>query len=169
MLDFYETMLNTEKWDPKKVVSILDRIIKLEILEESEDKYVDDIYLKLLDLGFNVIEINTNELYREMKSYEFLLLSFQDLKGKFNHILIDPLFNKLVKKNGESPLYFEAWPSDFLQNTNPYLLKNLENDKYSYVDDKCIEDYLRSLTDKQVKINIESLISGKYKDRRRRF
>lgn len=169
MLDFYETMLNTEKWDPKKVVSILDRIIKLEILEESEDKYVDDIYLKLLDLGFNVIEINTNELYREMKSYEFLLLSFQDLKGKFNHILIDPLFNKLVKKNGESPLYFEAWPSDFLQNTNPYLLKNLENDKYSYVDDKCIEDYLRSLTDKQVKIDIESLISGKYKDRRRRF
>lgn len=169
MLDFYETMLNTEKWDPKKVVSILDRIIKLEILEESEDKYVDDIYLKLLDLGFNVIEINTNELYREMKSYEFLLLSFQDLKGKFNYILIDPLFNKLVKKNGESPLYFEAWPSDFLQNTNPYLLKNLENDKYSYVDDKCIEDYLRSLTDKQVKINIESLISGKYKDRRRRF
>ena len=169
MLDFYETMLNTEKWDPKKVVYILDRIIKHVILEESEDKYVDDIYLKLLDLGFNVIEINTNELYREMKSYEFLLLSFQDLKGKFNHILIDPLFNKLVKKNGESPLYFEAWPSDFLQNTNPYLLKNLENDKYSYVDDKCIEDYLRSLTDKQVKINIESLISGKYKDRRRRF
>ena len=45
MLDFYETILNTEKWDPKKVVSILDRIIKLEILEESEDKYVDDIYL----------------------------------------------------------------------------------------------------------------------------
>ena len=169
MLDFYETMLNTEKWDPKKVVSILDRIIKLEILEESEDKYVDDIYLKLLDLGFNVIAINTNELYREMKSYEFLLLSFQDLNGKFNYILIDPLFNKLVKNNGESPLYFEAWPSDFLQNTNPYLLKNLENDKYSYVDDKCIEDYLRSLTDKQVKIDIESLISGKYKDRRRRF
>ena len=169
MLDFYETMLNTEKWDPKKVVSILDRIIKLEILEESEDKYVDDIYLKLLDLGFNVIEVNTNELYREMKSYVFLLLTFQDLKGKFNYILIDPLFNKLVKKNGESPLYFEAWPSDFLQNTNPYLLKNLENDKYSYVDDKCIEDYLRSLTDKQVKINIETLISGKYKDRRRRF
>ena len=96
-------------------------------------------------------------------------MSFQDLKGKFNYILIDPLFNKLVKNNGESPLYFEAWPSDFLQNTNPYLLKNLENDKYSYVDDKCIEDYLRSLTDKQVKINIESLISGRYKDRRRRF
>ena len=68
MLDFYETILNTEKWDPKKVISILDRIIKLEILEESEDKYVDDIYLKLLDLGFNVIEVNPNELYREMKS-----------------------------------------------------------------------------------------------------
>ena len=169
MLDFYETILNTEKWDAKKVISILDRIIKLEILEEKEDTYVDDIYLKLMDLGFNVMVINTNELYKEMKSYEFLLLSFQDLKGKFNYILIDPQFNKLVKSNGESPLYFEAWPSDFLQNTNPYLLKNLENDKYSYVDDKCIEDYLRALTDKQVKINIESLISGKYKDRRRRF
>ncbi|MBP3766574.1 MAG: hypothetical protein J6G98_05280 [Bacilli bacterium] len=169
MLDFYETILNTEKWDPKKVISILDRIIKLEVLEETEDKYVNDIYNKLSDLGFNVIEVNLNELYREMRDYEFLLLSYQDMTNKFNYILIDPLFNKLVRKNGESPLYFEAWPSDFLQNTNPYLLKNLENDKYSYVDDKAIQDYLRSLTDKQVKINIESLISGSYKDRRRRF
>lgn len=169
MLDFYETILNTEKWDPKKVISILDRIIKLEVLEETEDKYVNDIYNKLSDLGFNVIEVNLNELYREMRDYEFLLLCYQDMTNKFNFILIDPLFNKLVRKNGESPLYFEAWPSDFLQNTNPYLLKNLENDKYSYVDDKAIQDYLRSLTDKQVKINIESLISGSYKDRRRRF
>ena len=64
MLDFYETILNTEKWDPKKVISILDRIIKLEILEESEDKYVDDIYMKLYDLGFNVIEINMNILLK---------------------------------------------------------------------------------------------------------
>lgn len=169
MLDFYETILNTEKWDPKKVISILDRIIKLEILEESEDKYVDDIYMKLYDLGFNVIEINMNELYKEMRDYSFLLLSYQDMGSKFNYILIDPLFNKCIKQKGESPLYFEAWPSEMLQNTNPTLLKNLESDKYSFVDDKSIQDYLRSFTDKQVKINLESLISGSYKDRRRRF
>ena len=77
--------------------------------------------------------------------------------------------NKCIKQKGESPLYFEAWPSEMLQNTNPTLLKNLESDKYSYVDDKSIQDYLRSFTDKQVKINLESLISGSYKDRRRRF
>ena len=169
MLDFYETILNTEKWDPKKVISILDRIIKLEILEENENNYVSDIYKKLSDLGFNVIEINMNELYREMRDYSFLLLSYQDLESKFNYILIDPLFNKFVKRNGESPLYFEAWPSEMLQNTNPTLLKNLENDKYSYVDDNAVQDYLRSFTDKQVKINLESIISGSYKDRRRRF
>ncbi|MBR1718049.1 MAG: hypothetical protein IJ715_02120 [Bacilli bacterium] len=169
MLDFYETILNTEKWDPKKVISILDRIIKLEILEESEDKYVDDIYNKLIDLGFNVIKINMNELYKEMRDYSFLLLSYQDMDGKFNYILIDSLFNKFVKKDGESPLYFQGWPSEMLQNTNPFLLKNLENDKYSYVDDNSIQDYLRSFTDKQVKISLESLISGSYKDRRRRF
>ena len=169
MLEFYETILNTEKWDPKKVISILDRIIKLEILEESEDRYVSDIYLKLADLGFNVMEINMNELYREMRDYSFLLLSYQDLESKYNYILIDPLFNKFVKNKGESPLYFQAWPSEMLQNTNPTLLKNLENDKYSYVDDKALQDYLRSFTDKQVKINLESIISGSYKDRRRRF
>ena len=138
-------------------------------MEENENNYVSDIYKKLSDLGFNVIEINMNELYREMRDYSFLLLSYQDIESKFNYILIDPLFNKFVKNNGESPLYFQAWPSEMLQNTNPTLLKNLENDKYSYIDDKALQDYLRSFTDKQVKINLESIISGNYKDRRRRF
>ena len=179
MLDFYETLLNIQQWDSKKIISILERCIKLEMLEV--DKYTDDyeglckvfannLYEKLTSYGINVKMINLNELYREMKEHVFLIMSYKDLENHFNYVLIDPTYTQFVKKdNKKSPLYFEAWPSEILQNTNPNLLKNLINDKYSFIDDKNLQDYLRSFTDKQVKINLESIIIDKYKDRRRRY
>ena len=172
MLDFYQTLLNIQSWDSKKIISILERCIKLEMLEV--DKYTDDYEGLCKVFANNLYERLTsygiNELYREMKEHVFLIMSYKDLKNNFNYILIDPTYTQFVKKdNKKSPLYFEAWPSEILQNTNPNLLKNLINDKYSFIDDKNLQDYLRSFTDKQVKIDLESIVAEKYKDRRRRY
>lgn len=179
MLDFYQTILNIQQWDSKQIISILERCIKLEMIEV--DKYTNDyeglckvfatnLYEKLNSMGINVQMVNLNELYREMKEHVFLIMSYQDLNNKFNYVLIDPTYTQFVKKdNMESPLYFEAWPSEILQNTNPNLLKNLINDKYSFIDDKNLQDYLRSFTNKPVNTTLETIILGNYKEKNRRI
>ena len=179
MLDFYETLLNLQKWDTKKVISILNRLIKLEILETKQytdnfeglcKVFANNLYDRLNDMGMNVKMVNLTELYKEMKDHIFLIMSYRDLNDNFNYILIDPTYEQFVKKDNEtSPLYFEAWPSEILQNINPNLLKNLVRDKYSYIDDKNLQDYLRSFTNKKVNINLETIILDKYKDRTRRI
>ena len=179
MLDFYETILNLEKWDTTKVISILDRLIKLEMLEIDEytDNYeglckvfANNLYIKLKEIGLNVKKVNICELYKEMRQHEFLIVSYQDLNNNFNYILIDPTYEQFVKKEDTiSPLYYEAWPSEILQNINPNLLKNLLENRYSYIDDKNLQDYLRSFTNKKVNIDLETIILDKYKDRVRRI
>ena len=92
------------------------------------------------------------------------------MMSNFNYILIDPTYIQFVKTNQKtSPLYFQAWPSEILQNINPILLKNLIKDKYSYIDDKNLQDYLRSFTNKPVNINLETIMLDKYKKRSRRI
>jgi len=161
MLSFYETMLNIKQMDTKQILQILNKII-------TDD--VETLYKNLISLDLNVNKININELYKEMPSYKFLILRYQDLKNNCNYILIDPNYGKLLKNNNEkSPLYFEAWPSEILQNINPMLLKDLLKNKYSYIDDKTIRDYLKSLVNKEVNINLETIILEKYKERNRRI
>ena len=179
MLDFYETMLNIQKWDPNQVISILERSIKLEMLEVNQytkdyegfcKAFANNLYNKLNSYGFNVKMINLSELYREMKQHLFLILSYQDLDSHFNYILIDPTYEQFLKKERtQSPLYYEAWPSEILQNINPNLLNNLLKDKYSFINDKYIQDYLRSFTNKEVNINLESILLDKYKENKRRL
>ena len=178
MLDFYETILNINTWDTKKVISIINRLIKLEMLEVNEyvDSYeglckvfANNLYNRLSDMGLNVKKVNLNELYKEMREHVFLIMSYRDMNNNFNYILIDPTYEQFVKKdNAISPLYYEAWPSEILQNINPNLLKNLLENRYSYIDDKNLQDYLRSFTNKKVNINLETIILDKYKDRSRR-
>ena len=176
MLDFYETILNIQKWDTKKVISIINRLIKLEMLEYNNSYeglckvFANNLYIKLKEIGLNVKKVNICELYKEMRQHEFLIVSYQDLNNNFNYILIDPTYEQFVKKKGQtSPLYYEAWPSEILQNINPNLLKNLIKDRYSYIDDKNFQDYLRSFTNKEVNINLETILLDKYKDRARRI
>ena len=88
MLDFYQTILNIQQWDSKQIISILERCIKLEMIEV--DKYTDDyeglckvfatnLYEKLNSMGINVQMVNLNELYREMKEHVFLIMSYHHL------------------------------------------------------------------------------------------
>ena len=169
MLDFYQTMLNIQKWDPKEAISIIERSIKLEMLENSNIS-TTNLYDKLNSYGINTKMINLNEIYREMKDHVFLIVSYQDLNNNFNYILIDPSYEQFVKKeNKKSPLYYEAWPSEILQNINPDLLNNLLRNKYSFINDKYIQDYLRSFTNKEVNNNLETIILEKYKEKARRI
>lgn len=177
MLEFYEMMFNIRKWDTNQVIMILNKIINEEISEVNN--YTDDyeglckvfsnnIYIKLSELGFRVNKVNISDLFKELKEHEFLILAYQDLNSKFHHILIDPTYNQFCKKKGvESPFYFEAWPSEILKNINPNLLKTLLEDKYCYIDDKNLQDYLSSFTNKKVDINLETILLDKYKNEQR--
>lgn len=179
MLDFYEAIMNIRKWDTRQVITILNKVISSEMEEVNNyttdyeglcKVFANNLYEKLKELGFRVNKVNISELYRELKEHEFLILSYQDLENKFNYILIDPTYSQFCKKKDESsPLYFEAWPSEILQNINPNLLKNLLQDKYCYIDDKNLNDYLRSFTNKDVNTNLETIMMEKYKRNGRRI
>ena len=167
MLEFYEAMKNTQQWKTDDVVKILERVIKLEMLEDNSN-YLDNLYNSLSEKDLNIYKVNLNDLYIDMPNHLFLIMSFQDQNKKYNYVLIDPEYNKFVKKGKmTSPLYYEAWPSEILQNINPNLLKNLLNDKYSFIDDNNFKDYIRSFINREDDINLEHIISGKYKARRR--
>lgn len=177
MLEFYQTMLNIKKWDTKEVITILDKVIKKEMDEVL--KYTNDleglckvlstnIKVELDKIGFKTHKIDISDIYKELKNHEFLILNYQDTNNKFNYVLIDPTYIQFCKtKEKSSPLYFEAWPSEILQNINPNLLKNLLTYKYSYVDDKNINDYLASFTNKVTNVNLESIILNDYKGNNR--
>lgn len=156
MLDFYETIYTTKKIDTKTVLDILNKIISNDIFEIEE---------KLKQMDFQVNIVNISDIYRELPSYQFLILRYMDSMNNFNHILIDPNYSGCLKQNIECPFYYDIWPSEILQNTNPMLLKSLLKDKYSFVSDNDIQDYLRSFTNRKVIINLETLILEKYKNR----
>jgi hypothetical protein len=174
MLEFYEMMINIRKWDTNQVINILNNIIKKE--EKLINNYTTDyeglckvfatnLYSELIKLGFIVNEVNISDIYKELKEHVFLILSYQDLNSKFNYILIDPTYRQFCKKKGvDSPFYFEAWPSEILKNINPNLLKTLLDDKYCYIDDKNLQDYLSSFTNKKVDISLENILLNKYKE-----
>ena len=158
MLDFYETIYTTKKIDTKTVLDILNKLIENDIFKLKEK-------LKALDFQVNLIDISN--IYKELPSYHFLLLRYIDNRNNFNHILIDPNYSNYLKQKKDSPFYYDIWPAEILQNINPILLKSLLKDKYSFVTDQDIQDYLRSFTNRKVFINLETLILENYKNRMR--
>lgn len=164
MLDFYQTMLNIKKWDTNQVITILNKMIKKEMEDiNNYEELCNNLYIDLSEIGFNLNKINISDIYKDLKEYVFLILSYQDLNSKFNYILIDPTYNHFCKKKGkESPFYYEAWPGEMLMNINPNFYNTLLEEKYCYVDDKSIKDYFRSFTNRNVDINLETLILNKY-------
>ncbi len=108
MLEFYEAMKNTQQWKTDDVVKILERVIKLEMLEENSN-YLDNLYNSLSEKDLNIYKVNLNDLYIDMPNHLFLIMSFQDQNKKYNYVLIDPEYNKFVKKGKmTSPLYYYA-------------------------------------------------------------
>lgn len=173
MLDFYETILNIKKWNTNDIITIINKTLEEELssvkdVEGTCKVLTTNIYDSLSKLGIRTIMINISDIYKELKEHLFLIVSYQDMEGKYNYILIDPTYRQFIKRGRkESPLYFSAWPSEILQNINPILLKNLIYYNYSYVDDKNLQDYFKSFTNKNVNITLERLLLQKYKENSR--
>lgn len=167
MLNFYELLLDSQNWKTEDILLIIDKLINKENYKDlSLDKcniITENIYKKLNDYNINSKIININNIYKELSSHEFIISIYKDERECVNYLLIDPTYSFFCKKdNKKSPLYFDAWPGEILQNINPILLNNLFTYGYTYIDDKNIRDYFRSFTNKNVNINLETIILSKY-------
>lgn len=166
MLNFYE-LLNSKSFKTEDVLLIINKLINKEDYKDlSLNKcniIIENIYQSLNEYDINSKIVNINDIYKELSSHKFIILIYQNEREGVNYLLIDPTYSFFCKKdNKKSPLYFDAWPGEILQNINPILLNNLSTYGYTYIDDKNIMDYFRSFTNKNVNINLETIILSKY-------
>lgn len=165
-------MLNIRKWDKKQV----EEIIKRTILKEEKEvlKYVNDyeglckvfgtnLYDDLSSYGFKLSMINIKDLDTSLKEHIFLILTFKDLDSLMNYVLIDPTYNQFVKKDNMSINGYSKWPSEILSAKNNELYSFLLYNKYSYINNKDINDYIESFTNQEKEYDIESLVIDNYK------
>lgn len=174
---FYYRILNIKDstLEEKEIKSIIKTVIEEELSKvenytetlEGLCKVVSsNILASLEEKGIEASLFNTQDLLG-IKEHIAIIASYL-YKDKLKYILIDPTYSQFLKKQKVllHP-YYNLWPSEILEKTNPELLKELLEEGYTEVDDTSFNEYLCSLTGKEnpilLKVNLGDIMISERK------